>query len=58
LELYRNFGTIRPGSYDYKKHTLAAGGKKGLHLKKLAADGEPLTVSVDDGASCGSGKVR
>jgi len=55
-ELYRNVGSIRLRSHDYKDHTITIGTTI-LHLKEFAAGGDPLTVSVRDGG-CGSGEGR
>ncbi len=55
-ELYRNVGSIRLKSHDYRDHTVTVGTIV-LHLKEFVAGGDPLTISVRDGG-CGSGEGR
>jgi len=47
-ELYRNVGSIRLKSHDYKNHTVTVG-ERVLRLEDFAAGGDPLTISVLDG---------
>jgi hypothetical protein len=47
-ELYRNVGSIRLKSHDYRNHTVTVG-ERVLRLKDFAAGGDPLTISVRDG---------